>query len=156
MFGANFETSELRWMKATEIESIDTASIHGHIFVLTEDGLCAYELQEGPLPDLLSENNLTSLIGLQVLGCCDGSMSELILDHGTVMLESSVVKNILPARITGWSFESVNGTPRGCQANETHSAMTSGNHKVFNAGKPHPKLKNVEDLKAALDEAGIL
>ncbi|KAI1200081.1 hypothetical protein F5X97DRAFT_321834 [Nemania serpens] len=170
MLGANFENPKLRWTKATEIESIDTASIHGHIFVFTEDGLCAYEFQEGPLPDLsgvghgfltdfvnyIVQNNLTNLIGLQVLGCCDGSMSELILDHGTVMLDSSVVKNTIPTRITGWSFESTNGTPRVCQSNETHSGMTSGNHKVFNAGKPHPKLENVEDLKAALVEAGVL
>ncbi|KAI1314274.1 hypothetical protein F5Y03DRAFT_389749 [Xylaria venustula] len=52
MLGANFQNPKLRWTKTTEIESIDTASIHGHIFVLTEDGLCPYELQEGPLPNL--------------------------------------------------------------------------------------------------------
>ncbi|KAI0859345.1 hypothetical protein F4860DRAFT_526344 [Xylaria cubensis] len=170
MLGTNFEDLKLRWTKATEIEKIDTASIHGHIFVLTENGLCAYELQEGPLPDLsgvghgfltdfvnyIVQNNLTNLIGLQVLGCSDGSMSELLLDLGTVMLDSSVVKNTLPTRTTGWSFDSVNGTPRVRQSNETHSRMNSGNHKVFNAGKPHPKLERVQDLKAALVEAGVL
>lgn len=34
--------------------------------------------------------------------------------------------------------------------------MTTGNHKVFNTGKPHPKLENVNDLKAAPIEAGVL
>lgn len=130
----------------------------------------AYEFQRGPLPDLsgvgqnfltdfidyIVQNNLTNLIGLQVLGCGDDSMSELILDHGTVMVDSSIVKNIVPTRTTGWKFESANGNPRVCQANEAHAKIETGNHRVFNAGKPHPKLENVEDLKVALTEAGIL
>jgi hypothetical protein len=41
-------------------------------------------------------------------------------------------------------------------ASETHSKMTSGNHKLFNAGEPLPKLKNLEDLKAALVEVGVM
>jgi hypothetical protein len=102
------------------------------------------------------KNNLTSLIGLQVLGGGDGSMSELILDQGPVMLDSSGVKNTVPTRITGWKFESAHGNPRVCTANETHAQMTSGNHKVFNAGKPLPKLENAEDLKATLVVAGVL
>ncbi len=69
------------------------------------------------------------------------------------MLGTSLVKNCEPTRVTGWSFGSSNGNPRACMANETHSKMTTGNHKVFNAGKPLPKLENVEQLKAALVEA---
>lgn len=170
MVGTSFENPAIRWAKVVNIDNFDPSALHGHIFALTKDGFCAYEFQDGPLPDTSSvgedfltelviyiiENNLTSLIGLQVLGCGDRSMSELILDNGTVMLDSSVVKNTVPARITGWKFESVHGNPRVCQANETHSGMKSGNHKVFNAGKPLPKLENVEDLKASLVEAGIL
>lgn len=170
MLGTNFESPSLRWTKVTDIDKIDPSRVHGHIFALAEDGLCAYELQDGPLPDLsgvgpefldefinyIVKNNLASLIGLQVLGCSDSSMSELILDHGTVMLESTYVKNTVPTRITGWKFEMTGGRPRVCSANETHAAMTSGNHKVFNAGKPLPKLENVDDLKAALTMAGIL
>ena len=170
MLGTNFESPSLRWTKATNIDKIDPSRVHGHIFALTKDGLCAYELQNGPLPDLsgvglgfldefinyIAKNNLMSLIGLQVLGCSDGSMSELILDKGTVMLESTYAKNTAPTRITGWKFEANGGNPRVCSANETHAVMTSGNHKVFNAGKPLPKLENVDDLKAALVEAGVL
>ncbi|KAL4934918.1 hypothetical protein BDV06DRAFT_144387 [Aspergillus oleicola] len=170
MCGTNFENPSLRWTKVTDIEKIDPSSVHGHIFAFTKDGLCAYELQDGPLPDLssvgrgfldefinyIARNNLTNLIGLQVLGCSGDSMSELILDQGTVMLDSSCVKNTRPSRITGWRFESVNGNPRVCTANETHAEMTSGNHKVFNAGKPLPRLENVEALKAALTMAGVL
>jgi hypothetical protein len=72
------------------------------------------------------------------------------------MLASSAVNNTTPTRITGWKFESVNGKPRVCSANETHAQMTSGNHKVFNAGKPLPTLENAEDLKDALVLAGVL
>lgn len=132
--------------------------------------MCAYELQDGPLPDLSSvgpgfldeflayilNNNLTSLIGLQVLGCGDGSMDELILDEGTVMVDSLSVKNTVPTRITGWKFETSDGNPRVCASNETHAKINTGNHRVFNAGKPIPKLENVEDLKAALAMAGVL
>jgi hypothetical protein len=73
-----------------------------------------------------------------------------------IMLDTSLVKNCEPTRVTGWSFDSSNGIPRACMANETHSKMTSGNHKVFYADKPLPKLENVEELKAALVEAGVL
>lgn len=169
MLGTNYDSPSLRWAKVTNIDKIDPPGVHGHIFALTKNGLCAYELQDGPLPDLsgvrggfldefvnyIVKNNLTSLIGLQVLGCDDCSLSELILDQGTVMLDSSCVKNTVPTRITGWRFELADGNPRVSSANETHAEMTSGNHKVFNAGKPLPKLETVEDLKAALIVAGV-
>ncbi|KAK0721882.1 hypothetical protein B0T26DRAFT_850133 [Lasiosphaeria miniovina] len=175
MVGTNFRNPDVRWAKPTDSNKLEGSSIHGHIFVLTDSGFRAYEFQDGPPPDLtavdenfLAEfsgyivaNNLTGLIGLQVLGhkgCSNRSMSELILDErsGTVMLDTSLVKNCRPARVTGWTFESVNGQPRVCQANETHTAMVKGNHKVFNAGKPHPKLENVDELKAALVGAGVI
>ncbi|KPM41501.1 hypothetical protein AK830_g5107 [Neonectria ditissima] len=171
LLGTNFEGPKGRWAKVTQIKDIDPAAVHGHILVFSKDGLCAYEYQDGPLPDLstvsegflrefvdyLVANDLTDLIGLQVLGeCGEQSMCELILDEGTVMLQANAIKNCEPTRVTGWKFEAGPGGPRVCQANETHSKMTSGNHKVFNAGKPHPKLENVDDLKAALAEAGVL
>lgn len=34
--------------------------------------------------------------------------------------------------------------------------MTSGNHKVFSAGKSLPKVENVDDLKAALAMARVI
>jgi hypothetical protein len=170
MLGSNFKNPSLRWTKVTDIVEIDPSRVHGHIFALYQGGLCAYELQDGPLPDLsgvgpgfldefieyIIKKNLTSLIGLQILGCGDGSMSELILDQATVMVESTFVKNAVPTRITGWKFEASGSRPRVCSANETHAVMTSGNHKVFNAGKPLPKLENVDDLKAALAVVGVI
>ncbi|CRK19065.1 hypothetical protein BN1723_012971 [Verticillium longisporum] len=139
------------------------SSVHGHIFVLTNGGLRAYEFQDGPLPDLsnvgqgflaefsryIMANNLAGLIVLQVLGgrpCSHLSMFELVLDQGTIMLDTSIVKSCRPTRVTGWTFE----------FNETYAEMSSGNYKVFNAGKPLPKLENVDDIKAALIEAGVM
>ena len=107
--------------------------------------------------DYLITNNLTNLLGLQVLiGGMDQAMQELILDQGTVMLDAAVVRGCSPTRITGWRFEARDGQPRVYQSNDTHSEMTSGNHKVFNAGKPQPKLSDVDDLKKALVDVGVL
>lgn len=170
MVGTNFENPALRWTKTMNIDEINPLTIHGHIFALAGNELCPYELQDGPLPDLsrvghgfladfleyIVKNNLQDIIGLQILGCSDHSMSELILEQATVMLDSSIVKNAVTSRITGWRFKSINGSPRVCTSGEVHSKMTSGNHKVFNAGKPLPKLDNVEELKVALTEAGVL
>ncbi|KAK3375783.1 hypothetical protein B0T24DRAFT_718300 [Lasiosphaeria ovina] len=171
--GTNFQNPDMRWSKTTEPNKLEASSIHEHIFVLTDSGFRAYEFQDGPLPGLtavgqnfLAEfsryilaNNLAGLIGLQVLGhegCSNRSMSELILDDSTIMLDTSLVKNCQPTRVTGWTFESSNGQPRVCQPNKTHASMTSGNHKVYNADKPLPKLENVDDLKAALVEADVM
>ncbi|RXG41355.1 hypothetical protein VDGE_30439 [Verticillium dahliae] len=155
------------------VMKLEQSSVHGHIFVLVNGGLCAYEFQDGPLPDLsnvghgflaefscyITSNNLAGLNGLQVLGgapCRHVSMFELVLDQGTIMLGNSIVKGCRPTRVTGWTFESSDGKPRVCQSNETHAEMSSGNHKVFNSGKPLPKLENVDDIKAVLVEAGVM
>ncbi|KND86528.1 hypothetical protein TOPH_08822 [Tolypocladium ophioglossoides CBS 100239] len=173
MVGTNFQNPDMRWAKATDFKKLEGSSIHGHIFVLTDGGFRAYEFQDGPLPDLTNVDqdflvefsryitaiNLVGLIGLQVLGDGAGNnhgMSELILDQGTIMLDTSLVKNCRLTRVTGWTFESCNGGPRVCMSNERHAAQTTGNHRVFNAGKPLPKLENVDDLKDALIEAGVM
>lgn len=171
MLGSNFSNPLGRWSKITRIDSFDPTTIHGHIFVLTTDGFRAYEYQEGPIPDLsgvddafysafveyLVTHNLSDLVGLQVLfEDRPGSMWELLLDDGTVMLDASAVQDCVPLRQTGWKFELHNGKPSVCQSNETHAAKTSGNHQVFNAGKPHPNLRSVLDLKEALASVGIL
>lgn len=105
----------------------------------------------------ITSNNLTDLIGLQVLmdgvGC---DIWELILDQRTVMLDGQKVLGCTPSRITGWKFVVREGEPRACASNETHATMTSGSHKVFNAGKPLPKLENVGDLKQGLADVGVL
>ncbi|RSL56782.1 hypothetical protein CEP54_008650 [Fusarium duplospermum] len=171
LLGTNLEEPKGRWARVTPVEKIDPATIHGHIFVFTKDAMCAYEYQDGPMPDLsgvgegflnefvdyLVANNLTDLLGLQVLTARgEQSMSELILDNGTIMLDTSVIKGCTPYRITGWSFEVAHGNPRVCHSKETHAKVASGAHKVFNAVSPIPKLENVEDLKFALAGQGIL
>jgi hypothetical protein len=71
-------------------------------------------------------------------------------------MDSLSVKNTAPTRITGWKFETSDGNPRICASNETHSKINTSNHRVFNAGKPIPKLENAEDMKAALAMTGVL
>lgn len=66
--------------------------------------------------DHLIANDLTDLIGLQVLGeCGEQSMYELILDDGTVMLEADAIKNHNPTRVTRWKFDAGPGGLRVCQ-----------------------------------------
>lgn len=155
----------------TEIDAVELSNVHGHIFVLTSDDFIAYEYQDGPIPDLSSvgkeffadfidyliTNGLANLLGLQVLiDGMDQSMWELILDQGTVMLNAAVIRRCSPTRIAGWRFEARDGQPRACQANEMHAMKTTGNHQVFNAGKPQPKLSDAVDLKKALVDVGVL
>ncbi|KAG4441229.1 hypothetical protein IFR05_003277 [Cadophora sp. M221] len=171
LLGSRLENPSGRWAKVTETDAVDLSNVHGHIFVLTSDGFIAYKYHNGPMPDLSSvgkeffanfidyliTNHLANLLGLQVLlDGMDQTIWELILEQRTVMLDSAVVHGCSPTRITGWKFEARDGQPRVCQANEIHSEMTLGNHKVFNAGKPQPKLSDVNDLKKTLVDAGVL
>ena len=171
MLGTNFENPCGRWTKPTDIDIINLDRVHGHIFVLKNNEFLAYEYQDGPSPDLsgigkdfvvefvnyLTRNSLTDVIGLQILmDGMDHDMWELILDQGTVMIDAAKLHGCVPTRITGWKFELSDGSPRVCATNETHSRMTTGNHKVFNVGKPQPKIDTVDDLKDALVNVGVL
>ena len=77
---------------------------------------------------------------------------ELILDQGTVKSSATAHRPELP--VGGLTRD---GQPHACPANEMHSEMTSGNHKAFNAGKPQPKLSDVNDLKKVFsDHSAVL
>lgn len=171
MLGNNFVKLEGRWAKPTRVNIVDLDMVYGHIFVLKDNGIFrAYKYQGGSLPDLsrvsknflpefadyLRINSLTNLLDLQVLCYSSKSMSELILEGETVMLEDLAIYRCKQSRTIGWSFEMVDGNPRVCKGKESHSEMTSGNHKVFVDGKPLPRLENVGHLKQQLVEAGIL
>ncbi|PNH37150.1 hypothetical protein VD0003_g10295, partial [Verticillium dahliae] len=45
--GTNFQDPDMRWAKTTDIKKLKQSSVHGHIFVLVNGGLCAYEFQDG-------------------------------------------------------------------------------------------------------------
>ncbi|KAI0423425.1 hypothetical protein F5Y09DRAFT_349058 [Xylaria sp. FL1042] len=148
LLGTNFEGPKGRWARITQIKDIDRDAVHGHIY--------AFRFLRDFI-DYLVANDLTPLIGLQVLSDCgEKSMGELILIDSTVMLQAADIKNCEPFRVTGWRFEASPYGPHASQANEVHQKINSGNHKVFNAGKPHPKLENVDDLKVALAEAEVV
>jgi hypothetical protein len=169
LLGVNYDKPYCRWARPTVIQTIDLSNVHGHIFVLTDHGFHPYEYQTGPLPDLfgvdsafllelteyLITNELSKLVGLQVIDPNPTRMLELILPQGTVMLDVSILNGCVPTRQTGWKFESEDGEPRVCQANETHG-QTATTHEVYNKGDPHPRLETFRDLKHALVEAGIL
>lgn len=169
LIGQNFDMPRCRWAKATTIQSADLSNLHGHIFVLTDRGFHPYEYQTGPAPDLaqvdstffselahlLETNNLTGLIGLQVIDVYPSSMLELVLPQGTIMLDVSDLNGCVPTRQTGWKFAAENGEPRVCQANETHGRHANG-HDIFNKGAPHPMLETFQDVKHVLQRENIL
>ena len=169
LLGVDHDMPRCRWAKVSLIQNVDLSSVHGHIFVLTDHGFRPYEYQTGPAPDLsrvndafipeladfLSSNNLTELVGLQVVDSYPSNMLELILPQGTIMLDASNLNGCAPSRQTGWKFEVKHGEPRVCQANETHGQTRTG-HEIYNQGDPHPRLETFQDLKHALVDAGIL
>lgn len=169
LVGVNHETPRCRWANATTFKAINLDNVHGHIFVLTNDGFHPYEYQAGPAPALsqvdvaflvelaefLRRNKLETLIGLQIIDPHPSQMLELVLPQGTVMLDVSNVNGCVPTRQTGWKFEVENGELRGCKANESH-AQNGTEHKVFNEGAPYPKMETLQDLKNVLAKAGIL
>lgn len=169
ILGANYNEPYCRWARTTTIQTMDLSNVHGHIFVLTDHGFHPYEYQAGPAPDLsgvnsaflpeltdyLNTNNLSALVGLQIIDQNTAHMLELILPQGTVMLDVSNLNGCVPTRRTGWKFEVENGEPRVCQANETHG-RTATTHEIYNKGDPHPRLEDFQDLKNALGEAGIM
>ncbi|KAK3983881.1 hypothetical protein QBC44DRAFT_346384 [Cladorrhinum sp. PSN332] len=122
------------FVKYNAYEVLGIHLIYGHFKILSNAIILGINIDESAIRFLsefveyIVNNNLTSLIRLQ----------------GTVMLDASIAKNIVPIRITGWQFESVDGNPRVCAHNESHAGITSGNYKVFNARKPLPKLENIE------------
>jgi hypothetical protein len=169
ILGVNYNEPHCRWARTTAIQAMNLSNVHGHIFVLTDHGFHPYEYQTGPIPDLsgvnstflpelvdyLNTNNLSTLVGLQIIDQNPSHMLELILPQGTVMLEASNLNGCVPTRQTGWKFEAENGEPRVCTAKETHGTYENG-HKIYNEGVPHPKLATFQDVKNVLAKAGIL
>lgn len=169
ILGVNYNKPYCRWARTTAIQIVDLSNVHGHIFVLTDHGFHPYEYQTGPVPDLfgvdsaflpeladyLNTNNLSTLIGLQIIDHNPAHMLEFILPQATVMLNVLNLNGCVSTRQTGWKFEFENGEPRVCQANESHG-QTATTHEIYNKGDPHPRLETFQDLKHALVKAGIL
>ncbi|KAH6705733.1 hypothetical protein EV126DRAFT_439819 [Verticillium dahliae] len=107
--------------------------IHGH-FQIPEG-----TVMDGPLPDLSNVGH--------------GFLAEF-----SCYITSNNLAGLIGLQVIGGApcRHSSDGKPRVCQSNETHAEMSSGNHKVFNSGKPLPKLENVDDIKAVLVEAGVM
>lgn len=110
---------------------------------VTVASIPVYEFQNGPLPDFtnigqafleefshyVTASDSIGLIGLRILrerARNKRGMSELILDQGTIMLDTSVIKKCQTTQVTCWKFEASIEIPRVCQSNETHLEMIFG------------------------------
>ena len=83
----------------------------------------------------LQANELTTLLGLQVLGkqAPDNMCEFIIQNNGTVMLDSKELKNWTPHRVTGFmSNQQGAAQPR---EGETHAKTVRGTHQVFTNDK---------------------
>ncbi|KJZ69737.1 hypothetical protein HIM_10877 [Hirsutella minnesotensis 3608] len=138
------------WTKPTSINDLEPAEIHGHIFRLTDSGeMQAYEYREGPTMNLdsvdpvffqefieyLRTNNLTNLLGLEVLGKeIPEMMCEFIVkDNGTVMLDARDVKKWTSYRVTGFALNGPGMTE--LKGNQSHAKTVRETHQVFTDGK---------------------
>jgi len=169
LVGENYDKPRCRWTKAVAIPAMNFDNVHGHIFVITEDGFHPYEYQMGTMPDIsqvagsffeefssyVKSNGLTNLIGLQVTELDPVPMYELILPRGTVMIDVSSLNGCVPSRDTGWKFAAENAEPRVCTAYETHAKHSNG-HDVFNKGSAEPNLETFQDVTHALRQEKIL
>lgn len=169
LVGENYNEPRCRWAKTVAVPTTNLDSLHGHIFVITEDGFHPYEYQMGAMPDIsqvsdnffeelssyLTLNGLTTLVGLQVTEPDPVPMYELILPRGTVMIDVSCLNGCIPSRDTGWKFAANGGEPRVCTAYETHAKHSNG-HDVFNKGSAEPKLETFRDVTHALRQERIL
>lgn len=127
MLGKPLASRDVRgiWTRPNNIVNLDLKNVRGHIFTLNPDGhFTAYEYHEGALPVLkqsdldfvsqlaafLNENNLTGLLGLQVLAGREVKrMQEFDLSgnspEGVVMLDAEDTNVDEVYRVTGWSAE---------------------------------------------------
>lgn len=154
------------WTRPTPLRDIDLANVHGHIFILTADGVVAYEYREGSPINMdtaddqfikdfftyLSGNGLANVLGLQLLhGVSSNPIVEFVLENsGTVMLDAAEVRHGGLYRCTGWSV-----TAGGTEFNggESHAKTNKGTHQVFIGGKPLP---DIAALKSLLHNEGII
>ncbi|CAG8904820.1 unnamed protein product [Penicillium nalgiovense] len=150
MLGTALESRGGCWTRPTRIVDVDPAEIHGHIFKFTCNGeMQAYEYREGSVPNLdgvdlsffkhladyVRDNDLESLLGLQVLAKdVPKMMCEFVLErNGTVMLDARDVKNWNPYWVTGFIANELGMTE--LKGAESHTETTTGNHQVFISGK---------------------
>lgn len=169
LLGENYDEPRCRWANSIAVPVMNLDKVHGHIFVMTEDGFHPYEYQMGTMPDIsqvagsffeelsnyIKLNKLANLIGLQVTEPDPVPMYELILPRGTVMIDVSSLNGCIPSRDTGWRFAAKGAEPRVCTAYETHAKHSNG-HDVFNKGSAEPKLETFQDVTHALRQKKIL
>lgn len=166
LVGTNYDGC--RWAKATSLDGIDPNDLHGHIFVVTERGLRAYECQIGARPDLsgvdvgafveeftsfLKKHELETVVGLELISSHHASMSELVLSRARQTIMAADFKNCHDTRQTGWQFGYENGELRVC--GQTFHGKHSKGHDVFDVNSPGPVLDTFNDLRCALGEQGI-
>ena len=153
------------WTKPTPFNAASNP-IHGHIYVFSSDSQpIAYEYREGDAPkyaaetkpaffrelfEYLSTNQLTGLLGLQVLENTSSQRLQasefVIAGEGTVMVEEAQVAYANTYRVTGWSFAKDQYGIVSYKGHETHASVPNGVHRIFTDGKRLGSIDAVVDL----------
>ncbi|KAK9847709.1 hypothetical protein MYU51_018331 [Penicillium brevicompactum] len=147
MLGTALESRRGCWTKPTRIVDVDPAEIHGHIFKFTCNGeMQAYEYREGSVPNLdgvdlaffkhladyVRDNDLESLLGLQVLA--------------KDVPKTIEVNNWNPYCVTGFIANELGMTE--LKGAKSHTETTTGNHQVFISGKISKEDSLIDILQA--------
>jgi hypothetical protein len=160
-----------RWTKPTKTDSLRLDRLHGHTFILTDNGFHPYEYHSGKhldiaqvggnflleLADFLNANGLRRVMALEVLdNPLTEAMMELVIgDYGTMMIEASRLTGCKPFRRTGWAFAIVDGKPRVCQdGKQYHGTAPNGAHVV--ATTPRDTIETSSHALRLLKDIGIL
>jgi hypothetical protein len=120
MLGHSFTEPSGRWAKPTQIEKVNLADIHGHIFKLVNGGrFIAYEYVKGKASNLsnistdffkdlvkyLQSHYLDNTVRLQIFSQSVENIAEFDFgDYGIVMLKEQDICYVSPFRTIGWIF----------------------------------------------------
>ncbi|KAJ6436709.1 DDE superfamily endonuclease, CENP-B-like protein [Purpureocillium lavendulum] len=161
-----------RWTKPTNVDSLNLASLRGHIFLLTDKGFHPYEYDSGQHPDLVDvEDNfvaeladflrtkrLSRVIALEVLeNPLPETMMELVLgDYGTMMMTPEHLRGCTPFRQTGWAFVAEDGGPRVCKDGKQHHVTGPNGHIIIVEPPKNTKIDTCSDALHIMKEYGLL
>ncbi|KAK4071575.1 hypothetical protein Purlil1_13364 [Purpureocillium lilacinum] len=171
LFGDN-TVPRCRWTKPTRMDSLKLDSLHGHNFVLTDEGFHPYEYHSGQLPGLsqvedgfitelasfLHANQLGGIIALEVLDMpLPETMMELVLgEYGTVMMEPERLRGCKPFRQTGWAFVREDGKPRVGKDGKQHHVTGPNGHIIIVEPPKNSEIETCSDALHILREHGLL
>jgi hypothetical protein len=168
MVKTKLKTMQGSWSQATNVMQLQLSNTRGCIFKVNSNGdLEPYKFSEGSPADMLDgdsaflsemcaylrDNQLSNLLGLEVIETTDNWVEFDLGHNGTVTLKQDQAKHGNLFKLTGFVYSKGEDGVRQLKGNNTHAETTTpGKHKVF----IDSKLKDEASLIEALLELGII